>query len=234
MKRLFFLSLLAFFVLNVSAQKKVGSLTVMPKVGLSLANISHGNKLFNVTGTSLDVPSNYRAGFTGGAEFEYQFQSQCSLSLGVLYSLQGCHYKDVSNEVHGQAGSYSGFSNTALGLHYIQIPVLVGIYLADGLAVKAGVQPSFLLGARAKYDVTNFVVGTDGGAVYDPAKHVSKSIKGLFASTDVAIPVGISYEYANVVMEARYLFSLSKVEKTLDAKNRCFTFTVGYRLNLLK
>ena len=35
-------------------------------------------------------------------------------------------------------------------------------------------------------------------------------------------------------MEARYLFSLSKVEKTLDAKNRCFTFTVGYRLNLLK
>ena len=69
MKRLFFLSLLAFFVLNVSAQKKVGSLTVMPKVGLSLANISHGNKLFNVTGTGLDVPSNYRAGFTGGAEF---------------------------------------------------------------------------------------------------------------------------------------------------------------------
>ena len=191
MKRLFFLSLLAFFVLNVSAQKKVGSLTVMPKVGLSLANISHGNMLFNVTGTSLDVPSNYRAGFTGGAEFEYQFQSQCSLSLGALY-------------------------------------------LADGLSVKAGVQPSFLLGARAKYDVTNFVVGTDGGAVYDSAKHVSKSIKGLFASTDVAIPVGISYEYANVVMEARYLFSLSKVEKTLDAKNRCFTFTVGYRLNLLK
>ena len=159
---------------------------------------------------------------------------KCGLSLGALYSLQGCHYKDVSNEVHGQAGSYSGFSNTALGLHYIQIPVLVGIYLADGLAVKAGVQPSFLLGARAKYDVTNFVVGADGGAVYDSAKHVSKSIKGLFASSDVAIPVGISYEYANVVMEARYLFSLSKVEKTLDAKNRCFIFTVGYRLNLLK
>ena len=67
MKRLFFLSLLAFLVLNVSAQKEVGSLTVMPKVGLSLANISHGNMLFNVTGTSLDVPSNYRAGFTGGA-----------------------------------------------------------------------------------------------------------------------------------------------------------------------
>ena len=122
----------------------------------------------------------------------------------------------------------------AIGLHYFQIPLLVNVYLSKGLAVKAGIQPSFLLGARAKYDITDFVVAADGGAVYEPTRHVSSDIKGTFRSTDVSVPIGISYEYSNVIMEARYHLSLSKVEKQINSKNRWFTFNVGYRLNLLK
>lgn len=233
MKRFFFLSLFAIAFMAVSAQKKVGTLSVMPKVGLCLANISNSNISYDLTGDNANVAAKYRAGFTGGAELEYQFQLQCSFSIGALYALQGCRYKDFSNEVSGQAGSYSGCSNMAMGLHYLQVPVLVNVYLTKGLAIKAGIQPAFLLGAKAKYDVTDFVVGADGGAVYETPRHVRTNIKGNFRSTDLSMPIGISYEYSNVIMEARYHLSLTKVEKHINSKNRWFTFSVGYRLNLL-
>lgn len=42
--------------------------------------------------------------------------------------------------------------------------------------------------------------------------------------------MGISYEYMNVVLDARYNLGLSKVHKDLGSKNRSFTFSVGYRL----
>ena len=43
MKRFFFLYLFAAAFMAVSAQSKVGTLSVMPKVGLCLANISNSN-----------------------------------------------------------------------------------------------------------------------------------------------------------------------------------------------
>jgi len=234
MKRFFFLPLFSVFVLAVSAQSKVGTLSFIPKVGVNLSNVSGSDIMFAVQQNAVNASPKYKAGFAGGAEFEYQLQPQYSLSLGVLYSLQGCRYKDISDAIAGKAGQYTGYSNMAIGLHYFQIPLLVNVYLSKGLAVKAGIQPSFLLGARAKYDITDFVVAADGGAVYEPTRHVSSDIKGNFRSTDVSVPIGISYEYSNVIMEARYHLSLSKVEKQINSKNRWFTFNVGYRLNLLK
>ena len=52
---------------------------------------------------------------------------------------------------------------------------------------------------------------------------------------DVSIPVGISYEYLNVVLDARYHFGLTKLYKDESwptEKNKVFTFTVGYKFNL--
>ena len=54
--------------------------------------------------------------------------------------------------------------------------------------------------------------------------------KDGYSKTDFSIPVGISYEYMNVVLDARYNLGLSKVHKDLGSKNRSFTFSVGYRL----
>ena len=89
MKRFFFLYLFAAAFMAVSAQSKVGTLSVMPKVGLCLANISNSNISYDLTTDKASVDAKYRAGFTGGAELEYQFLSQCSLSLGAIYELQG-------------------------------------------------------------------------------------------------------------------------------------------------
>lgn len=49
---------------------------------------------------------------------------------------------------------------------------------------------------------------------------------------DFAIPVGISYEYMNVILDARYNIGLTKVYDNIDGKNSVFTFSAGYRFSL--
>ena len=46
------------------------------------------------------------------------------------------------------------------------------------------------------------------------------------------IPVGLSYEYKNIVLDARYNFGLIKVFKGLDltSRNSLITLTLGYKL----
>ena len=59
--------------------------------------------------------------------------------------------------------------------------------------------------------------------------------KWLRRNTDFSIPVGISYEYKNVIIDARYKFGLSNLWKDdsfKTEKNKVFDFTVGYRFEL--
>jgi hypothetical protein len=51
----------------------------------------------------------------------------------------------------------------------------------------------------------------------------------------LGIPVGLSYEYKNVVLDARYYFGLTKIDNTEnpeDVRNRYFSVTLGYRFHL--
>ena len=51
---------------------------------------------------------------------------------------------------------------------------------------------------------------------------------------DVSVPVGISYEYRNVLLDARYNLGLLKINKDEYStfKNKVFSFTVGYIFDL--
>ena len=49
---------------------------------------------------------------------------------------------------------------------------------------------------------------------------------------DISIPLGLSYEYMNVVVDARYNWGLTKIHNLTDSKNSFFTFTVGYKFEL--
>ena len=53
-----------------------------------------------------------------------------------------------------------------------------------------------------------------------------------FNSVDFSIPVGVSYEFNNVVLDARYNWGLTNVAKNADNKNSVFQFTVGYKFAL--
>ena len=61
------------------------------------------------------------------------------------------------------------------------------------------------------------------------------NVTDVSKSVDFGIPVGLSYEYKNVTLDARYCFGLTKTDKILEAednRNRTFSVTLGYRFNL--
>ena len=58
---------------------------------------------------------------------------------------------------------------------------------------------------------------------------VNKNMKNTF---ELSMPIGLSYEFSNFVIEGRYNFGLTKAFKDEDNKNSVFQFTVGYKLPL--
>lgn len=102
-------------------------------------------------------------------------------------------------------------------LDYLNVPILANVYVAPGLAVKLGIQPGFKLSAKAKAEVSGASAETD-----------LDDIKGF----DLAIPVGVSYQYQNIVLDARYNWGVTKIMDNVDSKNSVFQITLGYKFSL--
>lgn len=156
----------------------------------------------NIANVTKIDDSKSKVGLVAGVEGQYQFTDLFALSAGLLYSQQG--YKlDGYEDEEGDEGDYKWKPA------YLNIPILANVYVVKGLAVKLGIQPGFMV---SKDDD-----GEDGDAI---------------KTFDFTIPVGLSYEYSNVVLDARYNWGLTKVSKDYDAKNTVFQITLGYRFNL--
>ena len=57
------------------------------------------------------------------------------------------------------------------------------------------------------------------------------NVKSAYKKVALSIPIGISYEYMNVVLDARYNVELTKANE-FGSKDRTFLFTVGYKFDL--
>lgn len=145
-----------------------------------------------------------RIGLAAGVEAEYQVTDIFSVSAGLIYSMQG-------NKAKAE-----GVTQTTK-LDYINIPILANVYVTKGLAVKLGVQPAFNVSDKVKLS---------GGKASVEAEDVGAE------SFDFSIPVGLSYEFNNVVIDARYNFGVTNIAEGGDAKNSVFQFTLGYKFAL--
>lgn len=145
-----------------------------------------------------------RIGLAAGVEAEYQATDIFSVSAGLIYSMQGNKAKE------------EGVTLTTK-LDYINIPILANVYVTKGLAVKLGVQPAFNVSDKQKLS---------GGKAPVEAEDVGAE------SFDFSIPVGLSYEFNNVVIDARYNFGVTNIAEGGDAKNSVFQFTLGYKFAL--
>lgn len=152
-----------------------------------------------------------RLGLAAGAELEYQLTDIMSLSAGALYSMQG--YKTSVSQ-----GKIS-ITNTHK-VDYVNVPVMCNVYVVNGLAVKLGVQPGFKVNSKNDFKA-NTILGK-----------ASESFDMKAKSVDFSIPVGLSYEYSNFVLDARYNFGVTKVFENSDTKNSVFQFTLGYKFEL--
>lgn len=153
MKKVFIIAVMALFTSVASfAQWRTGSVTIQPKIGLNVANVTDGD------GTDA------RVGLAAGAEFEFRLSPIFSLSAGALYSMQGC--KGTGETEDGYTGEASA------KLDYINVPILANVYVAKGLAVKLGIQPGF----NVRHKATVSVSGVNVSANFPGIKSVDFSI----------------------------------------------------------
>lgn len=197
MKKLFLAVVAMMVSATTFAQNEVGQLTIQPKVGVNIANITDADD------------ADPRIGLAAGAEFEYGLTDNIGLSAGVLYSMQG-------------AKATEDGADCTLKLDYLNVPILANFYVAKGFAVKLGVQPGFKLSSKAKVKVSGTSVEVD-----------ANDIEGVnIKSIDLSIPVGVSYQYQNIVFDARYNWGVTKIIEDSDSKHSVFQITVGYKFSL--
>jgi hypothetical protein len=141
--------------------------------------------------------------------------------VGFLAGIEGEYY---ANEWLGIAAGLNyaqqgwklegGGSSSTYKLDYLNIPVTANFYVLPGLALKTGVQLGFLLSAKAE----------------------SLDVKDAYKSVNFSIPIGLSYEYENFVLDARYNIGVSTINKNSTSDNNYHSsliqITLGYKFQL--
>ena len=238
---------------NAGAQKReAGEWSIIPKVGVNLFKLADDKVWLSEDGSKY-VNSSYKLGFEGGVDIEYMVHDRIGLTVGAMYAMQNEKYNDF-HKGEKKAGSenlyeFSKFENTRVNFGFLNVPVKCNVYLTDNFALKAGVQLGFMLSAKFKYNVVSGLYDklNPGNIIYydadgNPAQEGSNvylaeeiDVKDSYKHFDISIPVGFSYEYENVILEAQYRIGLSKLN--LDGyadklRSSVFSVTVGYRLGL--
>ena len=145
-------------------------------------------------------------------------QDDPKIRAGIIAGVEGEYY--INNWLSAAAGvNYAQqgwkFDGSTTKLDYLNVPLTANFYVAPGLAFKTGVQFGFLLNAKVE----------------------STDIKDSVEKLNVSIPVGISYEISNFVLDLRYNVAVTKSNKYdvgTDKKQRSdlIQFTVGYKFDL--
>jgi len=197
MKKYILTSVLMAVMTVASAQNEPGTLTIQPKGGFGLATL---------TGVSEAVMTG--VGMFGG-ELEYALKEKLSIGAGINFDMLGYGVDDAD-----------GIKDWRTGLNYLAIPIVANFYLYKGLALKAGLQPGFLVSANESYKVN--------GEKFD------KKVTSSFNTFDLSIPIGLSFEFSRVVIDARYLLGLTKVNKygETTCRNSVILITTGYKFKL--
>ena len=195
----------AMMLLSVGAfaQNEVGLLTLQPKAGINIANM---------TG---DLDTKSKIGLVAGVEAEYGIAENFGIAFGALYSMEG--FKGNVVAFGGTDASAFLVEDVKYNLDYINIPILAQFYPVKGLAIKAGVQPAFNVRHKTSSD-------TDAAD--------KKDIENI-KSFNFSVPVGLSYEISDFVIDARYNIGVTTLVKDADqGRNSTFTFTLGYKFAL--
>lgn len=163
-----------------------------------------GMTIANITDSNGDS----KIGVAAGLEAEFGVADKFGITVGAVYSMQGTK----------SAASVSGYNASAkINLDYINIPILANYYLAPGFAIKAGIQPGFKVNSELKVK--------SGGT------EIKQDFDGV-ESVDFSIPVGLSYEFSDFVIDARYNWGLTKIVDGSDSKNSVFMISLGYKFGI--
>ena len=103
---------------------------------------------------------------------------------------------------------------------------------AEGSDARIGIAA----GAELEYGVTDIVavkVGLQPGFNLNCSyKEKGVEVDGDAKTMDLSIPVGLSYQINNFVIDGRYNWGVTKIAKESDCKNSVFQITLGYKFTL--
>ena len=248
MMKTFVIFLLSLLPLTSQAQNAKGQFSVKPMTGINLSTLGRS--------TFKDM-FHMKTRWTAGFEVEYGLNDWMGLSLGLVYSQQGakidgCYY--VYGTIDDPAYLYSlSYIQVEGKLHadYLNFPLMASIYIpaVKGLSIKAGLQFGALVNddAEAKTTVAYTPVYNASATRADnnPMSINNPKVQQLYSietrqtdvtkAVDFGIPIGLSYEYKNVILDARYYFGLTKTDSTTEpdnTRNRNLSITLGYRFHL--
>ena len=175
--------------LTANAQQKVGSWSITPTGVFNLSTIVGDNS----------SDASMKVGLAAGADAMYQLSSLVGLSGGLYYSMQGANAS----------------GDNKVNIDELLIPLMANFYVYPNLALRVGLQPGFIVEAKAKKD------------------KIERDIMDECQSVEISLPLGISYEYRNFVFGARYNLGLSKINKGNGSqRNSVLMFSLGYKIPL--
>ena len=213
MKRLILIALFSTCMIGLYAQGEVGSFSFQPKVGM---NVSH----------LVSTRNSPTIGLAAGFEWEYQVAERVGLSFAIMFSMQGVKPKNADGFVLVNEDGYSVYEpDVTFKLNYIQIPFLVNGYVAKGLAFKLGIQCGIKTCANYKFNNVKTIQDSQIVDVKGELSELGIETKDYILS----IPVGVSYEFHNIVLECRYNIGVSKFFSNINVNNNVFQFTIGMK-----
>ena len=226
----FFLIVLA-VTFSAQAQPRTGSFSVIPRIGVNFANITNNEVVVDMQQQDQTLKSRVKPGLLAGVDVEYQATDQLFASIGLQYSMQGSRYPDFERK---DGELVEGFSDWHTNLGYLNVPLLVRFRVTDGFSVKAGVQLGVLLNAKDQMSTTDIIPLEDGGREQGKAVEQTTDLYDSCKKLDISIPLAVSYEFENVILDARYNIGLSRIYDLdlLKSRNSVLQFTVGYRFQL--
>ena len=186
----------------------------VPKIGLNLSNLP-------------GIDGKVKIGLIGGVYMEMFLTKNIAIDVETQYSHQGSsgvHRTLITTEASGitttrEYGPYD------FKLDYLNTNYIVRWYPWRDLpwSFTTGLHTSYIISAKAKLK---------GGKEHNLKDHIYKG--------DVAIPLGVSYEWSQWQIEARYNIYFRKVagdakaqDLMQNARNNMFEVTLGYRIKVL-
>lgn len=221
------------------AQNGNRRVSIIPHAGITFSKID---------GDAITYGKKWKTGFTAGAGVEIPVADKISITTGADYSLLGTGL-DVDNDINAEA--YTAHTEEAkINAAYLSVPLQLKLYANNNLAFHFGIEAGFMLFATGHATTTGIKVmdigdGVASSLLWESYKQKdSEDVDTYFRNIVWDIPVGVSYEYKNIVLSATYRFEVRKsmhinqggpfdvYSKALTGRQHPILVTLGYKFRL--
>lgn len=241
MKKLLILMAIVCWTAGLMAQNQTSKLSIRPMAGVNFSGFSNA---------TADI-YRMKVGFTGGAELEYSINPVLGLSFGLIYSQEGAKVDGKLDGLviddNGDRWMTSTSMDGKLTCSYLNLPLMANFNIPaiKGLTYKVGFQVGILtsdkMSAEGRIVMQNMDFLASSSYLINDGRKPNQIVgyktemSDVCKSVDFGLPIGLSYEYKNIVLDARYYFGLTKIDKTDNpdtARNQYLSITLGYKFHL--